>query len=302
LNKAAASALLYIRGELGTLGDEEKEIAELPTRLEALQILISEHPLSPVEPVDYSNDPRVLEAKAGFLSRHGIASTGKSLMDTATEKGKRYLERLKAGQPERKASVEENELVKLVAAELNFKARAGGSEKYVFDDGNREQVRHLMYYFFHDTRCKWPLDKGLALIGSVGCGKTILFEAFSSLLARSFPESSRRFRVKSSREIIREFSSGQWAATETYLQGSLCIDDVGDESTEFKHYGNATPVIEEILKDRYESYRKGGKDLTHITSNLSLNEMSDRYGLRAMDRLGQMMTFVTISGSSRRPK
>lgn len=291
-SRGSGAALLYLRNELGTAGRPEEELQSLPTRLQLLAEMVKASPAVDPQAIDL-NDPEVLERMASFMRRHGMFSDYQPL-DPKTDAGRAYLEKFRQAP---KARVITERDLKLWAWEIaDEKAQASGRDHFEFDRNNRYLFADMLYYFAGDPRSKFPLEKGIALFGEVGVGKTILFEIFSTLLARKVPSSKRRFRIKQAREIMREYADAGTPIIDEYKTGNLCIDDTGDEATELKVYGNAVPVIEEILKERYERWKRGSGELTHITTNLDVDAVYEKYGERAADRLGQMMSFYSVSG------
>ncbi len=290
--RGSGAALLYLREQLGTAGDPEEEKASLPTRMELLAEIVRGQARPDISQIDL-NDPEVLERMASFMRRHG-GFGGYKPLDPKTDAGRAYLERFR--QPPKATEVTERQLKMWAWEVADEKAQASGRACFEFDRNNRYLFADMLYYFAGDKRSKFPLGKGIALFGEVGVGKTILFEVFSTLLARRFPGSSRRFRIKQAREIMREYASMGTMIIDDYKAGNLCIDDTGDEATELKVYGNAIPVIEEILKERYERWKRGSGEMTHITTNLDVDLVYEKYGERAADRLGQMMSFFSVQG------
>ena len=98
---------------------------------------------------------------------------------------------------------------------------------------------------------------------------------------------------------MREYEETGAKAIDEYKTGNVCFDDTGDEEDQLKIYGNTVPVIELLLKERYDRFKYGSGELTHITSNLDLDGILEKYGERATDRLGQMMTFITVKGDAK---
>lgn len=296
LSRGNGAALLYLREALGTAGDPEQEKESLKNRMELLAELIRE---TPVDTAGINlESPEVLEKMASFMRRHGMFRDYQP-MTPLTPKAEKYAERFR--KPPQKWDLDERQL-KMWAWEIaDEKAQASGADCFQFDRNNKYLFADLLYYFAGDNRSKFPLEKGIALFGEVGVGKTILFEIFSTLLAKKVPASKRRFRIKTARQLIREYKELEYQnrggeVIDTYVVGNLCIDDTGDEATEAKVYGNATPVIEEILKERYERFKRGSGELTHITTNMDVDLIYEKYGDRAADRLGQMMSFFSVQG------
>lgn len=256
---------------------------------------MAEHHTVPVHDLPMSEE--AIQKRESFLRRHGLGQYWKPT-GPASEKEAKYREKFRMAAAYEMSERQAKEIAWEIADE---KAQASGSELFAFDDFNTVIFRNMFYYFCFDARCEWNLHKGIALIGGVGSGKTILFEIFSTMLARHFQWSPRRFPIVKASAILREYKEGGDASLASRSSGNLCIDDVGDEAEALKLYGNSIPVVEELLKARYERH-KAGNGITHITSNLDIGQVIEKYGDRAADRMGQMMTFVSVPGGSRRPK
>jgi hypothetical protein len=145
------------------------------------------------------------------------------------------------------------------------------------------------------------LEKGILLVGPVGCGKTSLMNLLRYLLPLDF-----RHRLHSCREISFEYSRDGHTAIHRYTKGSFsakkfdpiiyCFDDLGLEN-ETQHYGHTCAVMAEILLSRYDYYHSFGM-LTHLTTNLNSSEIEKQYGLRVRSRLREMFNLVAFPGDA----
>ena len=75
----------------------------------------------------------------------------------------------------------------------------------------------------------------------------------------------------------------------------LFIDDLGVEAVNIKVYGNEFSPVTELLYNRYDRNL-----VTILTSNLSDEQMKDRYGARIDDRLREMFDKIHFQGPSYR--
>ena len=142
-------------------------------------------------------------------------------------------------------------------------------------------------------------QKGLLLLGPVGCGKTTTMQLFSQY----------RFRLVATRDIARSFLREGYPVLEKYGANSFgkkstgyrpvlqydqpityCFDDLGVEQNA-KLYGNDCNVMAEILLDRYDQFMRYGM-LTHMTTNLNAEELEQLYGDRVRSRLREMFNLV----------
>lgn len=155
-------------------------------------------------------------------------------------------------------------------------------------------VKSLCAYFAGDKRfetANLKLGKGILLFGGVGVGKTTLLQAFRQNMSFSY-------RIVSCRDIESEFSQGGDSIVQKYSfnfkiptnsnpyghqEIGYCFDDLGTETSVSKHYGKAKNVMSEIILNRYDHGLDG--PATHITTNLSEQEIEEVYGTRVIDRI-----------------
>lgn len=77
----------------------------------------------------------------------------------------------------------------------------------------------------------------------------------------------------------------------------LCIDELGREPSDAKHFGTGLNVIQTVLQLRYE-FRY--EYCTHATTNLELNDIPARYGIYIADRCKEMFNIIHVDGDTRR--
>ncbi len=121
-------------------------------------------------------------------------------------------------------------------------------------------------------------SKGLFLQGMVGSGKTIMFK-----MAQRYPKAFILKMVNCA--IVEEnFEAGQ--DMERYSKGEWCFDDLGAEQ-KANDYGKAVEVFKRLIESRYDQWKYYGVR-THFTTNCSGDDLVERYGERAYDRLKEM--------------
>lgn len=188
---------------------------------------------------------------------------------------------------------------KIVWAICTDKARVLQKD-FIVDAANRAVIQNLIRYFINDPACEWNLNKGLFIFGDVGRGKTFLFQVMQVFAAAARLE-HRNFGFQICSDIVDEVLTVGESAMARHFRGQrdVCFDDLGQEPAVIKRYGNDLSVMERILTKRYSAY-VAGKCITHITSNLTPDEVLERYGSRVSDRLREMMNYVVLPGPSRR--
>jgi len=196
------------------------------------------------------------------------------------------------------------------------------------DEHNRRLFELLCYYHAGDKQFEilgeaWgfgplSLEKGNAIFGGVGRGKTILQEVF-----RHSP--SRPYGLVSARQVSDVFTEDMTASEgkrpivsprQKLYRGAgdtraLCFDDVAREETKHQYMGNWVYPMQRVILDRYDAVQRGHLPLwaTHLTSNNPLDpadalpgmpSLTELYGEPAIDRLYEMCNILTLGGPTRR--
>ncbi len=173
------------------------------------------------------------------------------------------------------------------------KKRFGSSFK--IDLSDRDTLFKLVSYAVGATdACQsefLDLEKGVLLIGPVGCGKTSLMT-----LLNEFVYPHQKYQVKSTRDIATEFHQDGFEIINKYgrRQKTFCLDDLGVEQN-MKYYGNECNTIAEILLHRYDLHVNSGI-ITHATTNLNAEELEKLYGNRVRSRLRSMFNLIVFPG------
>ncbi len=140
----------------------------------------------------------------------------------------------------------------------------------------------------YDKVVSWLIDnkkKGLLCIGNCGRGKTMLCRRVIPMLIYHF---CRKYvSVYDAIDINNKID-------EMKTKHLLSIDDIGTESDYFV-YGVRRQPFQEIA----DSAEKTGK-LLLITTNLTISQLQEKYGIRTLDRLRRVTTVVEFIGKSYR--
>ncbi|WP_159332867.1 AAA family ATPase [Sphingobacterium multivorum] len=181
------------------------------------------------------------------------------------------------------------------------------NKNFVINDYNRSIIEMLCLYFSNDPKFEesgFKLNKGIMLVGPVGCGKTTIMKAFGRNTTNSFA-------IVACRKVSQDYTdktNGGAISIEKYsnLLASYpqmnfgqdrigyCFDDLGTENIK-KHFGNDMDVMAEIIYSRYDS---GLAKQTHFTANLTSTEIEDTYGSRVRSRLREMCNFISFDTNS----
>ena len=191
---------------------------------------------------------------------------------------------------------------------------------FVIDEQNGFAYENLAKWLVGDATLKvldpvsrravpGELHKGIYLAGATGTGKTYAMEILSYIADRLGLCFEHRAGVSAlawnnirADGIVRKYT--QTGNFSMYIGGpdvirSLCIQDLGSESTEATYMGSRVDVIRQIIEARADN----GSLLTLFTSNNPLwnnRPLIDKYGDRAFDRLRGMCNYLEMTGQSRR--
>lgn len=172
---------------------------------------------------------------------------------------------------------------------------------FKINEYNSKIIDQLALYFSNNIRFEeehgLSLDKGIFLVGPIGCGKTTIMKAFSINTHNSYSLVSTRLvsdeYTKNGIEGAERFFGLQPVHPQQYYgqkEIGFCFDDLGTESSK-KHFGNELNVINDIILSRYDKNLKGK---THFTGNLTGDEIDEIYGSRVRSRLREMCNFIAF--------
>jgi hypothetical protein len=181
-------------------------------------------------------------------------------------------------------------------------------KSFMVDGENTALVLKLADYFSGRESFKaggYSLDKGILIMGNVGTGKTELMKFFQK-------NKKCCYSIKPVNDIAGEFSIYKNEIDDVYstpiekplndpdvfFQRKIgyCFDDLGTEEIK-NDYGNKKNVMADILM---AIYSKKQFSKFHITTNLSSEEIAERYGTRISSRLREMFNVFAMSGTDRR--
>lgn len=180
-----------------------------------------------------------------------------------------------------------NEIYQMIKSELDI------------DADNEHIITRLAIYFSGQSSDGLDPNKGICLFGGVGVGKTTLMKML-------FRNQKQSYIMKMCRAVEDEFSQDGDQVLKRYGIArevsrnadpfghqvlGYCFDDLGTEPMS-KYYGKDTNVMAEIILNRYDNNLPFSQ--THITTNLSVDQIAARYGTRVTDRMRQMFNLISF--------
>lgn len=192
--------------------------------------------------------------------------------------------------PERDAA---NGIYSAMRAEVAYRRK-----ELVFDDATKEHIEQV---------ARWLVESdgksGLMMMGLCGNGKTTMMRSLSRLIeyvTETTVGYSKRIvmPIYPAKEIARMCAAADKERKDfKELSGfeMLGIDDLGEEPKEVMSYGMIyTPLID-LICERYDRQLP-----TIITTNLTKEQLSEKYGVRVYDRFKEMLDIVTFTNPSYR--
>lgn len=138
-------------------------------------------------------------------------------------------------------------------------------------------------------------EYGIVVSGGVGSGKTILFEMMQKIIPSKDP---MFFRKKNVLDVVLDFSEHGHEALRADNQFNMLYDDLGTEDIGYR-YGEKINVFEKMIQLRYDVWRSKGIK-TYFTTNLTNEQLEQKYGFRCWSRLCEMCQSVVINESDKR--
>ena len=149
-------------------------------------------------------------------------------------------------------------------------------------------------------------NKGFFLYGPLGLGKSMTLYAmrqYMNSVTSRFSHMREDYRLRSWWKTASELANIYAAEGQPSLiqytdpDVNLVIDEFGREPNPASNYGTKMNVLQFVLQLRYDHRRTS---ITHITTNMRLEDIEPRYGDYIADRCKEMFNFIEFSGRSLR--
>ena len=134
-------------------------------------------------------------------------------------------------------------------------------------------------------------DRGIALIGRYGSGKSLLFAMMHKI---TNPKSKNIFTTLNSIDTVLKFNSVGHEVFSEWERKNIMINDLGSEDV--GSFFGKTEVFEKYILFRYELFLKS-KVKMHFTSNFNNEMILKRYGGACYSRITEMTDVIVLDGS-----
>lgn len=164
---------------------------------------------------------------------------------------------------------------------------------------NEALFKRVWDHFFRGEK------QGLLIRGKRGTGKTVLFMAFSRLLSQCMHW--KRYAMIDNSDLYKSGIIDNLCALKEHnyracfkyqlltdmAPQNVLVDDFGRGQREYKKYGNTFAFEEEFIYRRYELFQQYGAQ-THFITNLTKEQLLDKYADRIMSRINEMTQLIEL--------
>lgn len=174
-------------------------------------------------------------------------------------------------------------------AEVEYRHRL-----FVDDAETRDNISHLAKFLTSGNQ-----KFGIMFCGICGNGKTTLLYAFQSainLLSRygAFEDRNTGMMIIDAKDIAHYAKDFQ-RFRDLKTRPMIAIEDMGREATEVLDFGNILNPVIDLIEFRYNAQL-----FTAITTNLTSEQVKEKYGKRIADRFNEMLEVLIFKNSTYR--
>ena len=165
---------------------------------------------------------------------------------------------------------------------------------YCADNATAERIAKVAKWLTGDYK------PGLLMYGQTcGTGKSTMARAICNLIGFLFDspygQERKRVHMVSAIDLVKFYTENPDRYANAKNSELLFIDDLGTELSNVKVYGNEFSPVTELLYTRYDRLR-----WTIVTSNLTDEQIREKYGDRIDDRMREMFERLHFQGRSYR--
>jgi DNA replication protein DnaC len=157
------------------------------------------------------------------------------------------------------------------------------------DVHNKGFINQLYFYLNGSRQFKGDPNKGILLLGDIGCGKTFLMQTLFDMIEKLMSKVILQVHAKN---IHTEIEA---KGIEYFRKRPLFVDDIGKEEKEVKVYGSVHKPFEDLIAFRYAN-----KGVTFGTGNFNMKTYEEMYFRHLTDRMKQLFNVMILPGTSRR--
>lgn len=170
-------------------------------------------------------------------------------------------------------------------------------KKLIVNNDNKKFITALCFFISNDIRFESELGfsfkKGLLIRGVSGTGKTHLVKCIETnglkpILTLSMIEISDELLAYGEYEINKGGNK------------LIYLDDVGTEETPIVHFGTKIHFFKNFMESVYLRHKSLGFGGLMLSTNLSFQQLSEKYGFRVASRMRDMFNVIDVTGKDMR--
>jgi DNA replication protein DnaC len=171
------------------------------------------------------------------------------------------------------------------------------NKKLIVNDDNKKLISALCFFVSNDNRFETELNysfnKGLLVRGISGIGKTHLVSCIEK-------NGINPIAILSMIEITDDLKSYGEYEINKGTNKIIYLDDVGTEETPIVHFGTKINFFKNFIESIYFRNKNSGFGNLILSTNLSFQQISDKYGFRVASRMRDMFNVIDVSGKDMR--
>jgi len=168
--------------------------------------------------------------------------------------------------------------------------------EFEYCDDNKIAVQALCFLLSDSERFETDLGfdpkKGIILRGKYGVGKTHMVRC----LSKNDRNPIHMMSMIEVKEKVANDGHHYMGSPKSFIY----LDDVGSEDLPLMHYGTKINWFKDFIEKRY--FMNEGFNKIILSTNLSIKELTEKYGERVTDRIAEMFNIIDVKGTSRRIK
>lgn len=174
---------------------------------------------------------------------------------------------------------------------------------FTVDAYNRSLLNEIFKYA-NGKSTVFDSKRGLWLYGTIGTGKTSLIKILREYDAKVKGRTPNGYLIGgygiySASTVVNQFSRLGLDGIDLYCfkKQTCAFDEIGREPLPAKYYGTEMNVMQYVFQMRYDMRNDC---LTHVTTNLTPDQIGSVYGDYIADRVNEMFNVIELKGLSRR--